>query len=64
MTTGESQEYVLTVVQAGKRLGLSRPSAYQAVKRGEIPHIRIGNRILVPVAALDKMLAEAGNKAS
>ncbi len=55
-----SNEYVLTVQEAGKRLGLSRPSAYQAIKRGEIPFIRIGRRILVPVAALEKMFANAG----
>lgn len=54
-----SQKYVLSVEDAGKRLGLSRPSAYQAVKRGELPVIRIGRRILVPVAALEKMLENA-----
>jgi len=61
-----SQKYVLSVEDAGKRLGLSRPSAYQAVKRGELPVIRIGRRLLVPVAALDKMLESAtpaGSKA-
>lgn len=59
----EDTKYVLTVEEAGQRLGLSRPSAYQAVKRGEIPIIRIGRRILVPVAALEKLLANAGSKA-
>lgn len=54
-----SQKYVLSVEDAGKRLGLSRPSAYQAVKRGELPVIRIGRRLLVPVAALEKMLENA-----
>jgi len=59
----EDTKYVLTVEEAGRRLGLSRPSAYQAVKRGEIPIIRIGRRILVPVAALDKLLTNDGSKA-
>lgn len=27
---------------------ISRGALYQAIKRGEIPHIRVGNRILVP----------------
>ena len=61
-----AQKYVLSVEDAGKRLGLSRPSAYQAVKRGELPVIRIGRRILVPVVALEKMLENAapvGSKA-
>ena len=57
---GNGEKVVLDVESAGKLLGLSRPSAYQAIKRGEIPYIRIGRRILVPVAALDKMLENAG----
>ena len=58
----EAEKYVLTVETAGRRLGLSRPSAYLAVKRGEIPVIRIGRRLLVPIAALEKLLESAGNK--
>lgn len=45
-----------TVEEAAKVLGISRLGAYDAIKRNEIPHIRIGRRILVPVAALKKML--------
>jgi excisionase family DNA binding protein len=51
---------VLTVEEAAKYLSLCRNGAYLAVQRGEIPHIHIGKRILVPRAALDRMLAEAG----
>jgi excisionase family DNA binding protein len=40
----------------GRMLGLSRPSTYSAAKRGEIPTLRIGNRILVPRAALKRLL--------
>ena len=54
---------VLTVEEAAEMLKISRPSAYQAVQRGEIPIIRIGRRILVPVAALEKLLESAGSKA-
>jgi excisionase family DNA binding protein len=49
----------LTIPQAAKRLGVSRNSAYQAARRGEIPTIRIGKRILVPVAALERKLQGA-----
>jgi excisionase family DNA binding protein len=42
--------------EVAKRLGVSRGSAYAAAKRGEIPTIRIGRLLLVPVAALDRML--------
>jgi len=37
-------------------LGLSKASAYEAARRGEIPTIRIGKRLLVPTAALRRML--------
>lgn len=49
---------VLTVERAGAVLGLSRPSAYAAVKRGDIPTIRLGRRLLVPTARLRAMLGE------
>ncbi len=37
-------------------LHLSKASAYAAAERGEIPAIRIGRRLLVPTAALRRML--------
>ena len=48
---------VLTVDETAKLLGISRGSAYQAVRRGEIPTIRIGRRFLIPRARLMAMLA-------
>lgn len=48
---------VMTVPEAGKQLGVGRNQAYQAAKAGQIPTIRIGKRLLVPVAALDKLLS-------
>ncbi len=36
-----------TVDEAAKALGVSRNSAYEGVKTGQIPTIRIGKRILV-----------------
>jgi excisionase family DNA binding protein len=43
--------------EAAELLGVGRNQAYEAAKRGQIPAIRIGKRILVPKAALDRMLA-------
>ena len=37
-------------------LNLSKASAYAAAERGEIPTSRIGRRLLVPTAALCRML--------
>jgi hypothetical protein len=42
----------------GKQLGLCRQSTYEAAKRGDIPTVRIGNRLLVPVKQLDRLLGE------
>jgi len=42
--------------QTGQLLGLSRQSTYDAANRGDIPTIRIGRRILVPTAALARLL--------
>ena len=46
----------LTVEEAAAALGISRAGAYDAVRRGEIPSIRIGRRVLVPRAALERLL--------
>ena len=47
----------LTITEASKALGVSRNKAYyEAARRGEIPTIKIGKRILVPLAALERML--------
>jgi excisionase family DNA binding protein len=45
---------MLTVEQAAVRLGIGRGLAYEAVRRGQIPSIRIGRRVLVPLAALER----------
>jgi excisionase family DNA binding protein len=36
-----------TIAEAAKDLGIGKNQAYAAARRGEIPTIRIGNRILV-----------------
>jgi len=46
----------MSVEQAGEVFGISRASAYEGVRTGEIPSIRIGRRILVPSAAVCQML--------
>jgi excisionase family DNA binding protein len=48
-----------TVDEAAQILGISRASAYAYAKSGELPTIRMGNRLLVPEAMLEKLLASA-----
>ena len=51
----------VTVVQAARILGIGRSSAYEAVRSHQIPGIKIGSRWVVPVEALEKMLADAAS---
>lgn len=53
------ERLTISVEEAGRLLGLSRPGAYRAAKRGDIPTIRIGRRLLVSRAALLAMLDAA-----
>jgi len=46
----------MPVPEAGAYIGLSRDSAYAAAHRGDLPVIRIGRRMVVPTAALRKLL--------
>ncbi len=47
---------VCTVEEAGAVLGLSRGSAYQACRTGELPAIRVGSRYVIPVRRLAALL--------
>ena len=47
----------ITVPEAGKEyFGLSKNASYTAAVRGEIPTIKIGRLLKVPVRALENML--------
>ena len=53
----------LTVPEAGKRyFNLSRNAAYDAAERGDIPTIRVGRLLRVPIKAMDALLEGAGRK--
>lgn len=51
----------LTIEEAAKRLGVSRWLAYEEVRRtgfiGGVPVLRVGRRLLVPRAALERVLS-------
>ena len=54
-----TERQTLKIEEAAKVLGISRNTAYDAVKTGELPTIKIGRRFLVPRVALERMLAGA-----
>ena len=49
-----------SVPVAAKLLGIGRATAYKAAAEGSLPSIRVGRRIVVPTAALRRML-DAGS---
>lgn len=51
-----------TVQETAKILRIGKNQTYEAIHRGDIPSLRIGGRLLVPVAALRKLLETAPQK--
>jgi len=49
----------MSIPEAGRVLGIGRDAAYQAARHGQIPTIRLGRRLVVPVAALERLLENA-----
>lgn len=47
----------LTVDEAAQVLGISRAFAYELVRRGEIPSLRLGRRIIIPRKLVEELLA-------
>jgi len=56
MAIKSTEHVVLTVEEARKKLRLSRGLMYEALRRGDIPNIRIGRRILIPTDVLERLL--------
>jgi excisionase family DNA binding protein len=50
-------ERVLTIPEAAALLRVSERTYYAAAARGEVPAIRIGRRLVVPGAALERLLS-------
>jgi excisionase family DNA binding protein len=51
----------VTVPEAARILGIGRSAAYEAARRGELPTIRFGRRIVVLRGQLERMLGLAAN---
>ena len=56
------ERQTITVAEAGQILGCSRALAYEMARQGRIPIIRLGRKLVVPKAALERMLEDAGGK--
>ena len=49
---------VLSVEEAGKVVGLGKSAAYKAIHNGELPSIKLGRKLVVPIAELERLLGE------
>jgi excisionase family DNA binding protein len=52
----QNNKLVLTVPETAEVLGISRGLAYDLIRRGTIPSLRLGKRIVVPTRALAAMI--------
>lgn len=57
----ESGRLCYSVEEGAEKLGVNVKTAYEGIKAGQIPSIRIGRRILIPKVPFDKMLEEPRN---
>jgi hypothetical protein len=61
----EETPLTISVPEAGEKyFGLCRNAAYDAARRGDIPTIKIGRLLRVPVRALERMLDRASEPAA
>lgn len=57
------QRATVTVEEFAAMVGISRFSAYRELRDGNVPHLRLGKRIVIPRAALERWLDNCGGKA-
>jgi len=50
------EELLVTVKEAGRRLGLGRSAAYALIQRGDLPSIKIGGARRIAVADLHEFI--------
>jgi hypothetical protein len=56
----KTEPLTISVPEAGKRLAdLSRNGSYAAAARGELPTIKIGRLLRVPLLALERLVERA-----
>lgn len=56
MSAAPTLPAVVSVEEAARVLGISRSTAYNAVRDGDLPSVRIRGRILIPAQKLAELL--------
>lgn len=58
----DQDRLTFTVEEAARALGVGRNTAYEAVRTGELPCLRIRGRLLIPRAAIKQLLENPTSK--
>ena len=62
MLTEKKERLVYSVYDVVHLLGLSISSVYKGINDNEIPHVKVGSRILIPKKMLDEWLCKRDNQ--
>ena len=54
----QEDKLVYSVIEMAALLGIGRSKAYELVRSGTIPSLKLGRRIVIPKLALSQFLAE------
>ena len=53
----------MSVPEAGRHYyGIGRDASYQAAKEGQIPVVKVGKLLRVPIVAMERILERAGEQ--
>ena len=58
MDANDYEKAVYTVPQVAQMLGINRNLAYELARRGTLPVIRLGKRLVCPKEAIDRLLSQ------
>lgn len=53
------QKLTMNITELAQTMGVSKPTAYELVRRKDFPTLKIGKRIIIPVAAFQLWLTNA-----
>ena len=57
------EKLTLSVEEMGQRLGISRPLAYELIRKPGFPALRIGRRVVIPFDGLNRWIRENSGEA-
>jgi excisionase family DNA binding protein len=63
VTTAAETTDLLNVRTVARRLNISEWLVRSLIRKGQLPAVRLGNRLMVPVSVVDAVVAQAATKA-